>query len=108
MISQHFFKGTPAFFAMSYFALYTDYYYPEGGVGQLTAKLEEKLMETGGSVLKNTLITGVDPVSKVLTDQKGESYTYDTLIWAADLKQMYRILDQKSLSGPVRVKVIAE
>lgn len=105
MISQHFFKGTPAFFAMSYFALYTDYYYPEGGVGQLTAMLEEKLIERGGSVLKKTDITCVDPVRKVLTDQNGNSYTYEKMIWAADLKQLYRILDLKDLDKALRQKV---
>ncbi|MBN1895533.1 FAD-dependent oxidoreductase, partial [bacterium] len=35
IISQHFFKNTPAFFALSYFSLYLDYFYPRGGVGKL-------------------------------------------------------------------------
>src|SRR5665647_747228 len=33
IISQHFFKNTPTFFALSYFSLYLDYFYPKGGVG---------------------------------------------------------------------------
>jgi len=35
IISQHFFKNTPTFFALSYFSLYLDYFYPKGGVGNL-------------------------------------------------------------------------
>lgn len=31
MITQHFFKNTPAFFALSYFSQYLDYNYPLGG-----------------------------------------------------------------------------
>ncbi len=108
IISQHFFKNTPAFFAMSYFALYTDYYYPAGGVGQLTAKLEEKLIENGGTVLKNTDITCVNPGSKELTDQNANRYIYDKLIWAADLKQLYRILRQQGLSKKLVEKVNEE
>ena len=108
IISQHFFKNTPAFFAMSYFALYTDYYYPAGGVGQLTAKLEEKLLEKGGSVLKSTDITRVDPNSKELTDQNDKEYKYDKLIWAADLKQLYRILKPQGLSEKTIEKVNKE
>lgn len=46
IIDQHFFRGTPAFFAMSYFSLSTDYYYPEGGVGKIPEKLEEKIITT--------------------------------------------------------------
>ncbi|MFN6991274.1 MAG: hypothetical protein ACK4MM_00990 [Fervidobacterium sp.] len=42
IISQHFFKGTPTFFALSYFALYNDYLYPKGGVGTFPKKLAEK------------------------------------------------------------------
>ena len=34
IISQHFFKNTPVFFALSYFSLYLDYFYPRGGVGR--------------------------------------------------------------------------
>ena len=33
MVEQHFFKKTPAFFALSYFTLYLDYRYPWGGTG---------------------------------------------------------------------------
>ena len=32
IISQHFFRKTPAFFALSYFSLYLDYVYPLGGI----------------------------------------------------------------------------
>ncbi|MGB9832394.1 MAG: hypothetical protein ACPLPP_02655, partial [Caldisericum exile] len=35
LISRHFFKGTPSFFALSYFYLYSDYIYPMGCIGIL-------------------------------------------------------------------------
>ena len=35
LIAQHFFKNTPAFFALSYFGLYLDYSYPMGGTSVL-------------------------------------------------------------------------
>ena len=41
MIVQHFFKDTPAFFALSYFGLYLDYCYPMGGTGTLAQKVTE-------------------------------------------------------------------
>ena len=44
MISQHFFKNTPAFFALSYFSLYLDYFYPKGGVGKLSEALKNKII----------------------------------------------------------------
>jgi len=38
MITQHFFKNTPSFFALGYFSLYLEYFYPRGGVGRLTVQ----------------------------------------------------------------------
>ena len=102
MISQHFFKKTPAFFAMSYFSLYSDYYYPKGGVGRLTERLEKKLGAMGGTVHLNTLITQVRPADKQVVDADGNGYTYDKLIWCADLKSLYRMIDEEHLADEIR------
>ncbi len=56
VFSQHFFKGTPAFFTLSYFALYNDYLYPVGGVGAFTGRIREKIGELGGEVMTGTEI----------------------------------------------------
>lgn len=108
IISQHFFRGTPAFFAMSYFSLYTDYYYPMGGVGRIAEKLEKKLSSMGGEVLKNTEITEVHPGNKYITDLNGTQYTYDKLIWTADLKLLYRVIEKKGLPARVLSKIDKE
>ncbi len=108
IISQHFFKHTPAFFAMSYFSLYTDYYYPEGGVGQLAVKLEEQFVAQGGTLLKNTDITQVDLRKKTLSDQNDRSYEYDKLIWCADLKQLYRSISTEGLSTKIASSIDKE
>ncbi|MGB9615633.1 MAG: NAD(P)/FAD-dependent oxidoreductase, partial [Fervidobacterium sp.] len=91
VITQHFFKGTPTFFALSYFALFNDYIYPKGGVGNLTKRIAQKIQEFGGKAILNTEIVNVDIGSKTLTDTKGSEYIYEKLIWAADLKQFYKI-----------------
>ena len=54
IISQHFFKNTPAFFALSYFSLYLDYFYPKGGVGRLGEAVKEKIIEFGGAIKTET------------------------------------------------------
>ncbi len=101
IIDQHFFRGTPAFFAMSYFSLYTDYFYPKGGVGKIPEKLEEKLVSMGGEVLKNTHIAHVHLKEKIITDAAGNKYSYDKLIWTADLKHLYRIIEKEGLPRKV-------
>ena len=101
IIDQHFFRGTPAFFAMSYFSLYTDYFYPKGGVGKIPEKLEEKFVSMGGEVLKNTKINRVHLKEKSITDANGVTYTYDKLIWTADLKHLYRIIEKEGLSRKI-------
>jgi phytoene dehydrogenase-like protein len=107
-ISQHFFRGTPTFFAMSYFSLYLDYFYPKGGVGEIPRRIEEKLVELGGEVRKKTDITRVDLVRKCVVDQNGEKYSYDRLVWAADLKQLYRIIATDGLSEKRARRVMEE
>jgi phytoene dehydrogenase-like protein len=99
IIDQHFFKKTPAFFALGYFYVYLDYLYPKGGTGKLPEKLSEKVLENGGKIKVNTTVVTVNPDKKSIQDDKGELYTYDKLVWCADLKSLYRILDTTGLEA---------
>jgi phytoene dehydrogenase-like protein len=90
IIAQHFFKNTPTFFALSYFSLYLDYFYPLGGVGKLSEAMKNKVLELGGEIKTETHITGVFPDSQVVKDERDISYHYTNLVWAADLKTLYR------------------
>jgi len=92
MISQHFFKNTPAFFALSYFSLYLDYFYPKGGVGKLSEALKNKILECGGTLKNQTKIIEVFADECLVRDQNKLSYKYDNLIWAPDLKNFYKTL----------------
>ncbi|MFA6617550.1 MAG: NAD(P)/FAD-dependent oxidoreductase [Candidatus Neomarinimicrobiota bacterium] len=96
-ICQHFFTETPAFFALSYFSLYLDYHYPKGGTGVLPRKLEENARSLGADIRLNTAITHIDPDNKTLTDQHGNIYDYDAIIWAANLKNMYKAISCKNI-----------
>jgi phytoene dehydrogenase-like protein len=104
IISQHFFKNTPTFFALSYFSLYLDYFYPRGGVGKLAAAVENRFLEMGGEIVRETIIERVMAYENRVTDQNNVSYIYENLIWAADLKTFYRIADTEGLSAKVRLK----
>lgn len=93
MVSQHFFKGTPAGFALGYFENYLDYQYPLGGTGQLPRALEERIVSGGGLIRKEREVVKILPAERRLLDQRGEDYSYDRLLWAADLRSLYRRLD---------------
>ncbi len=98
VISQHFFKNTPAFFALSYFSLYLDYFYPVGGVGKLAEVLENKIKEFDGEIITQTEVANILAHKCIVKDDKSELYAYDKLIWAADLKTFYRITNTEGLS----------
>jgi phytoene dehydrogenase-like protein len=104
IIAQHFFRQTPASFALSYFKLYLDYYYPLGGTGILIEKLIALIEDSGGKINASTLIERVDPKNQCVIDHTGNVFEYEKLIWAADLKTFYRNLD---LAGLDDNKVIA-
>ncbi len=91
IITQHFFKNTPAFFALSYFSLYLDYFYPIGGAGKLADALTEKILEFGGEIKTETTVKDVIAAKNLVRDQSGIDYEYENLIWCADLKTFYSI-----------------
>lgn len=102
IISQHFFKNTPTFFALSYFSLYLDYFYPKGGVGKLSEAVKHKILACGGEIKAETKIIEVDADKCILKDESGQYYEYKNLIWAADLKTLYRITE--SLTPKTKIK----
>lgn len=105
IISQHFFKNTPTFFAMSYFSLYLDYLYPKGGTGKLPKALENKILDFGGRIVTESEIREVVPSDSFVKDSNGTVFTYKTLIWAADLKTLYRIINTESLAKKLVNKI---
>jgi len=104
MISQHFFKNTPTFFALSYFSLYLDYFYPKGGVEKLPEALKNKIIECGGEIKTETKIIEVVADKCLLKDQNNITYQYDNLIWAADLKTFYKIAETERLLPKIKTK----
>jgi len=98
IISQHFFKETPAFFAMSYFSLYLDYSYPIGGTGILPRKMEDFCLEKKVEIAKKRKIIKIDPENHSVADEQGNVYFYKKLIWAADQKTMYQCLYMNTIS----------
>ena len=108
IISQHFFKHTPTFFALSYFSLYLDYQYPKNGVGSLADAVYDKVLELGGEVKTETIITEVDAKEQWVKDNHGATYTYENLIWAADLKYFYQNTRIEGLPQKVQKKFESE
>lgn len=104
MITQHFFKNTPTFFALSYFGLYLDYCYPMGGTGVLATKLTEYIKSYQGNILTETKVAAVHPKKKQITTSNGESYSYKKLVWACDLRQLYKGLDTSSLKATSKIE----
>lgn len=104
IISQHFFKHTPAFFALSYFSLYLDYFYPKGGVGKLADALKNKILELGGEIKTGTKIIEVLADKCSLRDENNLVYEYDNLIWAADLKMLYNNTVTDGVSSEIAAK----
>jgi phytoene dehydrogenase-like protein len=104
MISQHFFKNTPSFFALSYFSLYLDYFYPKGGIGKLSEALKNKILECGGEIKTETKIIEVMADKSLIRDQNNIGYKYENLIWAADLKTLYKITETGGLLPKIKTK----
>ena len=108
IITQHFFRDTPAFFALSYLKLYLDYHYPLGGTGTVVQKMVSFIENHHGKISTNTEITAVDPQKQMVIDRQGSTHAYRRLIWAADLKTLYRILNLDTIvDAPVKQAIQA-
>ena len=99
VVGQHLFKNTPTSFALSFFTLYLNYRYPLGGTGMLATSLERHNRQAGTSIRTGTRVVDLDARRRELRDDSGEVYGYDKLIWAADLKTLYRLTDAADLSS---------
>ena len=84
MIAQHFFQKTPTHFALSYFSLYLDYRYPSVGTGTLPQALERFVLDPGGELRREPLITRLDPARRQAVADRGNVYHYEKQLLAAD------------------------
>lgn len=98
IIAQHFFRETPAYFALSYLKIYLDYYYPVGGTGTLIREMVAFIKECGGMIQNNIQVTSVNPDPLTLTDADGNKYRCQRLIWAANQKSLYQFIDSNMIS----------
>ncbi len=108
IITQHFFRDTPAFFALSYFTLYLDYHYPLGGNGTLARELEAFVRSHHGTITTDTEVVSVDPSSRCIRDAAGRTHTYHNLIWAADQKALYGALDLDTMDDERALRTIRQ
>ncbi|MFZ4723830.1 MAG: phytoene desaturase family protein [Paludibacter sp.] len=108
IIAQHFFQKTPTSFALSYFSLYLDYFYPKGGTAVLIDKMAEYIIENGGEIKTDTTIENLQPEEKYVLDNEGNRLDYNNLIWAGDLKQLYKIIPIEKLKNKKLVSKIEE
>jgi phytoene dehydrogenase-like protein len=108
VISQHFFTETPTYFALSYFRLYQDYYYPKGGTGVFSQKLVDFIKEHGGEIRTGMDVQYINLEKKMLQTKSGEEFFFKQLLWAADQKKLYQIIDIENLADLKAHRVIKE
>jgi phytoene dehydrogenase-like protein len=96
-IAQHFFTDTPAFFALSYLKMHSDYYYPKGGTGSIVKALEKFILDHGGVIQAKQEITRIDVNENVAYTKDQKVYRYDALLWCGDLNSMYRSIENTKI-----------
>ncbi len=106
IISQHFFEQTPTFFALSYFSLYLEYNYPRGSTQALVDKMVEVINENSGEILNEQEVMTINPTKKSLTTQQGLEASYKQLVWAADSKLLYKVLDFDAIESKVLLEAV--
>ena len=67
--------------------------------------LESKILELGGRIITRTEIAEVIASESIARDRSGAEYAYDVLVWAADLKTLYRTTRTEGLPNKVVRKI---
>jgi len=94
MVIQHFFAETPTFFALSYFGLYLEYFYPKGGTAVLVDKIADYVTASGGDIITNAGVTKINTEkNQVFVSEK--IYSYKKLVWAANQKSLYEAIEKQ-------------
>jgi phytoene dehydrogenase-like protein len=107
VITQHFFECTPTFFALSYFSLYLDYYYPKGSTQSIVDNMVDFIKNHNGHIINGQEVIRINVPDKQVWLKEGDRYTYDQIIWAADLNTLYNCLDAHQWpSSPLKEKVL--
>ncbi|GAB4533381.1 MAG: hypothetical protein Fur0018_22660 [Anaerolineales bacterium] len=70
--------------------------------------MTQKAAELGVEIRLQTPVTGLDAARRVVTTADGEQFGYRDLVWAADLKTLYRLAQTDGLPADVQKKVEAE
>lgn len=108
IIAQHFFQQTPTSFALSYFSLYLDYFYPKGGTATFIHAIENYGIKHGAEIKVSTSIESLHPEEKYVIDNNGNRFEYDNLVWAGDMKQLYNIIPVEKLKSHKLTNTITE
>jgi phytoene dehydrogenase-like protein len=68
--------------------------------------MTQRITELGGKIQTETEIIEVNPSEKTIKDKDGNTHSYDALIWSADLKTLYRLLETNELEEKVKSEIL--
>ncbi len=108
IISQHFFTDTPAYFALSYLSIYQDYYYPKTGTGAFIQKLADYIQRHGGEIRTNAELTSINLEKQTVRIKSDDEFKYRHLLWTADQKSLYEMIDVDSLEEQKTIDTVRE
>ncbi len=90
MVAQHFFSGSADFFALGYFWLYGDYYYPKNSVSHVAHLLKEYISNRGGDIACDTPVLKINPHERSITLKQEKIVCYNKLIWCCSKKSLLK------------------
>jgi len=108
IITQHFFTETPAYFALSYFTLYQDYFYPKKGTGEFINQLTAFIGHKGGEIKTSSAVAAINVHQQRVKTVDGDTYQYKQLLWAADQTTFYKVIDLDSVIGVKTKKAVLD
>ncbi len=101
IVSQHFFKNSPTFFALGYFWLYKDYYYPKHSIKSVSDMIINYIEQNGGEISFGGSVEHINTLDKRITLSNGKRYNFKKLIWCCNQKKLVSIIGNKKTKNKV-------
>jgi len=68
--------------------------------------MEDFIIANGGEIKTSVLIEELHPEERTVTDQEGNKFSYQNLIWAGDIKQLYNKIPVENLKDKKLVQTV--
>ncbi|MBD3286965.1 NAD(P)-binding protein, partial [candidate division WOR-3 bacterium] len=109
VLTEIFFRGTPALFGLGYSRIFYDYLYPRGGLQALTDSLSAYIQNKGGEIRTGSRVTGINLDNGIASGvelESGDRLHSSVVLSAGDMESaLLDLLPESAIDNTLRQRL---